>query len=363
MKQFVLASWIVWSTPAAFAQPSEQLSSEQQVVLVTELGSIVLELFPDKAPTHVAKFLERIESDFYTGTTFHRAIPHGIIQGGDPISKDPDRFEQYGTGGLNELELEPNDVSHLAGTLSAVQIPGQSDSAGSQFFICVTDQTQLDGQYTAYGRVIEGLEVVERISLLPTDDRQKLTRRVRILKTYQQELPAPEKIPFAQASANELSTHRVIIHTDLGEIEIRFHARDAIEHVRQFLTFAQLGLYNGTPIHRIVPSFVIQGGSLSLRQEPVPQQFHQVLKTLFLEPNLHKHIRGALSMARGEALNSAMDSFFIVLEDQRELDGDYTVFGEVVRGMDVVDLISLQPIAGETPVKPMLVTMTVVKKE
>ncbi len=147
----------------------------QQVVLETSIGTIVMEVFPEAAPNHVKKFLERVGNGFYVGTTFHRAVPMGIIQGGDPLSRDPKKRAQYGTGGLNELKREPNQISHARGTVSAVLIPGKADSAGSQFFICVTDQKQLDGQFTAFGRVVEGMEVVEKISQLPTDKDQSIT--------------------------------------------------------------------------------------------------------------------------------------------------------------------------------------------
>ena len=336
-------------------------AAEQQVVLETDLGAIVIEVFPDKAPNHVAKFLAGIEDDTYIGTTFHRAVPRAIIQGGDPLTKDPRRPELYGHGGLKELKMERNEVSHVRGTVSAVRLPGDPDSAGTQFFICVTNQTQLDGEYTAYGRVVEGMSVVEKISLLPIDASQLITQRVEVSRTYLRNTPPPEKLPFADASRDELGAHRVIVKTDFGEIEIAVFAAEAPRHVRQFLTFTQLGLYNGTPIHRVVPSFVIQGGSINMRTSPIPEKYGSLLKKLQPEFNRHKHLRGAVSMARGSEPDSAMDSFFICLEDQPPLDGRYTVFGEVVRGLDVIDLISLQPLAGETPVKRLPITMEVIR--
>ena len=129
--------------------------AEKQVVFVTGYGEIVLEVFPGKAPRHVEAFLKRVRELDYVGTLFHRAIPFGIIQGGDPLSRDPAKRDLYGTGGLFELKSEFNDVSHLRGTVSAVLVPGNPDSAGSQFFICATDQIQLDGQYTAFARVVD----------------------------------------------------------------------------------------------------------------------------------------------------------------------------------------------------------------
>jgi peptidyl-prolyl cis-trans isomerase B (cyclophilin B) len=125
----------------------------KQAVLETTHGTIVLDLLPDAAPNHVAHFVTRAREGAYDGTTFHRVIAMGIIQGGDPISKDPAQAAKYGTGGLNELRFEPNSEKHSRGAVSAVLVPGRRDSAGSQFFICITDQAALDGQYTVFARL------------------------------------------------------------------------------------------------------------------------------------------------------------------------------------------------------------------
>lgn len=328
--------------------------AEKQVVFETSLGTFVVDLFPEAAPNHVHKFTERVESGFYVGTTFHRAIPRAIIQGGDPLTRDPSERDRFGTGGLHELQRENSPLSHVRGTLSAVLVPADPDSAGSQFFICVTDQVQLDGQFTAYGRVAEGMDVVEKISQLETDERERIRERVEILRTGFRDRPPPPEIPFEAATVEQLARQRAVIHTDLGEIELAFYAEDAPEHVRQFLKFARLGLYDGTPFHRVSRGFVVQGGSLALRDQPVPAEFQDQLKPLQLEVSPGRnHVRGAVAMARGEEPDSAMDSFFILLDDHPGLDGIYTVFGHVVRGMEVVDEIAAQPVEEETPVDPL----------
>src|SRR5262249_23995276 len=140
-----------------------------QAVLQTSKGDIAIEFLPDKAPAHVRYFVNLAKSGFYQGTTFHRVILRGIIQGGDPLSKDPGKRALYGSGGLKKLKAEFNDPPHTRGTVAAVLIPGDPDSAGSQFFICVSDQPQLNGKYTAWGKVVEGMEVVDRISAVPAD--------------------------------------------------------------------------------------------------------------------------------------------------------------------------------------------------
>src|ERR671914_2545888 len=133
------------------------------------MAAIVLDLLADAAPTHVAHFITRAREGAYDGTTFHRVIAMGIIQGGDPLSKDPAQSARYGTGGLNALRFEPNAEKHTRGAVSAVLVPGRRDSAGSQFFICITDQAALDGQYTVFARVAEGITVAQKISLVAAE--------------------------------------------------------------------------------------------------------------------------------------------------------------------------------------------------
>src|SRR5688572_17232544 len=114
--------------------PDAELRNKQAVV-ETALGTIVIDLLPEAAPTHVAHFITRAREGAYDGTTFHRVITMGIIQGGDPLSKDPAQSARYGTGGLGVLQFEANGEKHTRGAVSAVLVPGNRDSAGSQFFI------------------------------------------------------------------------------------------------------------------------------------------------------------------------------------------------------------------------------------
>ena len=152
----------------------------KQAVVTTSLGDIVIELLPDAAPDHVGYLMKLAEERAYDGTTFHRAILRGLIQGGDPLSKDPAKKAQYGTGGLGVLQFRANDLKHVRGAVSAVLRPGQPDSAGAQFFVCVSDQPTLDGQFTVFGQVVEGLEVAQQISELPADANGLITDRVEI---------------------------------------------------------------------------------------------------------------------------------------------------------------------------------------
>ncbi|MBI5633602.1 MAG: peptidylprolyl isomerase [Nitrospirae bacterium] len=142
-----------------------------KAVIETKFGNITLKFFPDVAPGHVKNFLELAKSGAYDGTVFHRVIAGFMIQGGDPISKDPARRSAYGTGGPGyTIRAEFNEKPHKRGTLSMARM-SDPNSAGSQFFICVKDAPALDRQYTVFGEVVNGMEVADKIVSLPQDPR------------------------------------------------------------------------------------------------------------------------------------------------------------------------------------------------
>jgi peptidyl-prolyl cis-trans isomerase B (cyclophilin B) len=131
-------------------------------VLHTKFGDITLGFFPEVAPNHVNNFIELATKGFYDKTIFHRVIPDFMIQGGDPNSKDADK-SSHGTGGPgHSVKAEFNKKPHKRGTLSMAR-SGHPDSAGSQFFICVADVPSLDGQYTVFGEVTDGMDAVDKI--------------------------------------------------------------------------------------------------------------------------------------------------------------------------------------------------------
>jgi peptidyl-prolyl cis-trans isomerase B (cyclophilin B) len=329
--------------------PPDELRNKQ-AVLETTYGTIVLDLLPEAAPTHVAHFITRVREGAYDGTAFHRVIAMGIIQGGDPISRDPAQQAKYGTGGLGVLRFEPNIEKHTRGAVSAVLVPGQRDSAGSQFFICITDQPALDGQYTIFARVVEGIGVAQKISLVAADANSVPSERVEIRRATIREKPAPAPEPFAGATAGEMARQRAVIETSMGAMTVELLADRAPENVRGFLRLAAGGVYDGTAIHRVAKGFVVQGGYLPTRREALDEKQTAYVRPLPAEFSATPHDRGVLSMARGDDPGSATSSFFIVLARTPALDNQYTVFGRVVEGLDVLDRIEAAPVNGEAPV-------------
>jgi peptidyl-prolyl cis-trans isomerase B (cyclophilin B) len=151
-----------------------------RAIIKTKFGDIDVVFFPEKAPKHVENFIALAKSGFYNGTIFHRVIPGFMIQGGDPNTKDPNKPETYGQGGPSQrLKAEFNDIPHRRGILSMART-SDPNSAGSQFFIVVKDSNFLDGQYTVFGEVVKGMEVVDKIVGLPKNNRDLPTERAEI---------------------------------------------------------------------------------------------------------------------------------------------------------------------------------------
>jgi peptidyl-prolyl cis-trans isomerase B (cyclophilin B) len=321
-------------------------TTPKQAVIETAQGTVVLDLLPEAAPNTVAFFMKTAESGGYDGTVFHRAVRNGMVQGGDPLSKDPSKKAEYGTGGLNQLKAEARAPKMLAGSVAAVMVPGKPDSAGAQFFIVLADQPALDNQYTVFAKVADGMDVLQRISAMPVDASGSLVDRAEITKVTIRDTP-PE--PFVNDTAQQLGTYKAVLDTSEGPITIEFLADKAPETVRQFLRMAEAGVYNGMAFHRVAPGFVIQTGALSSRTAPLSPKQQALVHDLQPEFNDTKHDKGIVSMARGDSPTSAQTSFFICVGPSPALDGVYTAFGRVVDGMSVVDKIEQTPRTGETP--------------
>ncbi len=151
--------------------------SETTANIETSFGNIELKFFPDVAPNHVKNFVDLAKKGFYDGTIFHRVIPGFMIQGGDNNSKNPDK-SSHGTGGPGyTVNAEFNSTSHKRGILSMARA-ASPDSAGSQFFICVADSTFLDNQYTVFGEVVSGMDVVDKIVGQPRDSKDNPDERI-----------------------------------------------------------------------------------------------------------------------------------------------------------------------------------------
>jgi cyclophilin family peptidyl-prolyl cis-trans isomerase len=361
----VLAPSAIGQQKKRDAQPTQpdvtlEEAAQLEAVITTDLGVVRFEFFPNKALKHTQQFIKLARGGSYDGSAFHRVIPRGIIQGGDPLLKDAQTpRERWGTGGLNQIADEFSDIKHVRGTVSTVRIPGQPNSGGAQFFICSSPQPQLDGQFSAFGQVTEGIEIVDRISLAPTDSNGLTVTPVKIISI---KIERKKLEPFKDATVDQMRRD-VLLHTSLGDITLEMDPVLAPEHVRNFLKLVESGWYDHTAFHRIVSGFVIQGGVGSTRTDnkphPADKWVHK-LKGEFSRTALH--IRGALSMARTSDPDSADTSFFIVLGPAPHLDGKYTIFGKVVDGLETIELIEKAARNGEAPVQRIELIEAVIKQ-
>jgi cyclophilin family peptidyl-prolyl cis-trans isomerase len=344
---------LVLAVAAAFGRHIEAQApvpaAVKQAVFETSAGTFIVELDPAAAPATVAYVMKQAQSGVYDGTIFHRMVKYGMVQGGDPLTRDPAKRAQYGTGGLNALKAEARAPKITKGSVAAVLVPGRPDSAGTQFFVFIADQPALDGQFTVFGHLVDGMEVVQKISETPVDDKGNATERVEIRHVTIRDTPPPVPDPFTTESVEELAGYRAVLDTSAGPITIEVFTDKAPVHVRQFFRLAAAGVYDGMAFHRVAPGFVVQTGALNTRSAPLTEKQQSLVHPLQPEFNDTKHVKGIVSMARGEDPASATTSFFICTGTSQALDGVYTAFGRVVDGMAAVEAIEASPRDGETP--------------
>jgi peptidyl-prolyl cis-trans isomerase B (cyclophilin B) len=184
----ILGLTVAWADEAKDSSQKGKPGSDANEVAVikTTEGDMVLKFWPDVAPKTVENFKTLAKKGFYNGTAFHRIIKGFMIQGGDPLTKDPARESDWGTGNPGyKINAEFSDRPHKKGVISMARSPGDINSAGSQFFICDGDATQLDHQYTDFGNLIKGDDVLRKIAQTPVTlnergEPSKPTKRVEI---------------------------------------------------------------------------------------------------------------------------------------------------------------------------------------
>jgi peptidyl-prolyl cis-trans isomerase B (cyclophilin B) len=164
-------------------EAGEPQKKGDRVTLETDKGKIVITFYPDEAPKTVEHFKKLVGEGFYDGIYFHRVIPGFMIQGGDPNTRDKDRGNDGMGGSGYTINAEFNKHNHGRGTVSMAR-SRDPNSAGSQFFICVAAATHLDGNYTAFGKVTDGMDVVDNIVSAPKDRRDNPLKNIFINKAY-----------------------------------------------------------------------------------------------------------------------------------------------------------------------------------
>ena len=179
-----------------------------------------------------------------------------------------------------------------------------------------------------------------------------------VKKANQRPVAEPSKIePFDKAAVEAMAKQCVKFETEAGGIEMEMFPESAPESVRNFLNLTAAGAFDTTTFNRVVPDFIVQGGDLYTRRQKMTAELgNRARRTLPDEPSQIKHERGILSMARTDQPNSATTSFFILVGSGSHLDGTFTAFGRVIKGMEIVDAISKMPVENEKPKNPVQIT-------
>lgn len=185
MRTLLLSLFLFSLALPGFAEDKPSKDAKEVAVIDTTAGTMVVEFWPDVAPKTVENFKKLARQGFYDGTAFHRIVKGFMIQGGDPLTKDPSKEALWGTGDPGyKIKAEFNNRSHQRGVISMAR-SADPDSAGSQFFIVLGDASPLDGKYTAFGKLIKGDDVLGKIGDTPVEmsrsgEMSKPTKRIEI---------------------------------------------------------------------------------------------------------------------------------------------------------------------------------------
>ena len=313
--------------------------TNKQAVVNTTAGTFVIDLRPDLAPNHVGYFIKLARAGAYNGTIFHRVIRLGIIQGGDPLSKDPAKAKLYGTGGLGVLKAELGAEPQTRGAVAAVLQPGNAGQR-RRAVLRVRDRSavarrqihDLRASVRRHGRRPEDLRVAGRRR---TACRPSESRSLRSLFATRRR---PSRSRFSTEPAAALASYRAVLETSAGPITIEFFPRQGAGS-RPELSPAGAGRrVRRHRFHRVVRASSSRPAALQTRG-PLTDKQQKLVRELQPEFNDTKHVKGIVSMARGDDPASATTSFFIVTGMRSSLDGKYTAFGRVIDGIAAVDAI------------------------
>jgi cyclophilin family peptidyl-prolyl cis-trans isomerase len=341
---------------SASGRPASQATSageydNLEAVLDISRGQIVIEFFPKEAPRHVESFVKNARDGAYDGTTFHRVVKNALIQGGDPLSKNPRDRARYGTGGLNAgIPDELNKNKHLPGAVSSVLQSvraGSNDvkpgTSGAQFFIILnasTAQANLDSTFTVFGRVVEGMDVASKISTSPASAADVATERIEIKK-----ITIREKTPTLE----QMKAMRITLETSLGNIKLQLLPESAPNTSRAFVRYAKAGLYDGTTFFRVSQKYFLEVGYLGdWPQDSANRNRQFSFWPVASEKSDVKQERGTVSM-RVAPDGTTSWYFFITSKENPALDGKHVAFAKVAEGLDIVDKIADAEVEGDKP--------------
>jgi cyclophilin family peptidyl-prolyl cis-trans isomerase len=319
-------------------------------VLDTAQGRIVIEFLHADAPKHVEHFVKLAREGAYDGTTFHRLVKYGLIQGGDPLSRNPRDKARYGTGGLSAGLPDEIKAKHLAGAVSSVlaavsggSIEVKQGTSGQQFFIVLNAgpaQSNLDSKFSVFGRVVEGMDVAAAISSAGATAAGMAVERIAITK-----VTIREKTP----TVDQMKSMKAAIETSLGTVSLQLLPEAAPNATRHFVRYARSGFYEGAIFFRVSQKYFLEAGSPSDWPQDSPNR-KRIFSTwpIAFEKNDVKQIRGTVSIRQSQD-GTAGFFFFALVTDNPALDGKHAPIARVVEGLDVLDKIAAAEVEGDKP--------------
>ena len=321
-----------------------------EAVLETSQGRIVIEFLHADAPRHVEYFVKLAREGAYDGTTFHRLVKYGLIQGGDPLSKNPRDKARFGTGGLNAGLADEVKAKHLPGAVSSVlaaasagSIEVKQGTSGQQFFIVLNAgpaQPNLDSKFSVFGRVVEGLDIAAAISSASATPAGIAADRITINK-----ITIREKTPTLE----QMKTMKATIETSLGTISLQLLPEPVPNTARHFVRYARSGFYDGTAFFRVSQKYFLEAGYPGdWPQDSSNRKRVFSMWPIAFEKNNVKQVRGTVSLRQGQD-GTAGFYFFALATDNPSLDGQHAPFAKVVEGLDVLDKIAAAEVEGDKP--------------
>ena len=318
--------------------------THKATIEIEDYGTIELDLYGEEAPITVLNFERLANQGFYDGLTFHRVIEDFMMQGGCPNGNGTGKSDKNITGEF-KANGSDNSISHVRGVISMARSGDANydyyyyNTGSCQFFIVHEDSTFLDGNYAAFGMVTSGMDVVDDICTgvsaenengIVEKENQPVIKSINVTCISEK---FKEKTPVA--------THTATIEIEnYGTIEMELYGNIAPITVENFVKLANQGFYDGLTFHRIIKDFMMQGGCP--KGDGTGDSGTDIKGEFLLNgvySNRLSHVRGVVSMARGNDPDTGSSQFFIVHKDSTHLDDNYAGFGKVTKGMDIVDKI------------------------
>jgi cyclophilin family peptidyl-prolyl cis-trans isomerase len=339
------------STAATLAPAADKSEYDDlEAVLETSQGRIVIEFLYADAPRHVEYFVKLAREGAYDGTTFHRLVKYGLIQGGDPLSKNPRDRARYGTGGLNAGLPDEVKAKHVAGAVSSVlaavsggSIEVKQGTSGQQFFIVLNAgpaQANLDSKFSVFGRVVEGMDAAAAISSAGATAAGIAAERITISKvTIREKTPTVEQMKLMKA----------VIETSLGTISLQLLPEAVPNATRHFVRFARSGFYDGTTFFRVSQKYFLEAGYPGdWPQDSANRKRIFSMWPIPFEKNEVRQMRGTVSIRQSQD-GTAGFYFFALVKDNPALDGKHAPFAKVIEGLDVLDKVAASEVEGDKP--------------